>query len=154
VKGECPLATSNIQLKQEVQRREGQGKGQGKSQPLPENVAKRVVLKRISRLKTKIRNLRLLQESNFQLQDSVFDGLLKSTQSMLDQQTTRNKTLELQNGRVQADLEEQMGRNDLARVLSCHCHHPLIKNNSHLLLRPAFETRKDTKKQRKGVQYV
>ena len=30
---------------------------------------------------------------------------------MLDQQTSRNKTLELQNGKAQADLEEQMRRN-------------------------------------------
>ena len=103
---------------------------------------------------SKIRDLRLLVESNSQLRDSALHNLLESTNSMLDQQTSRNKTLELQNGKAQADLEEQMGRNDLARVLSCHCHHPLIKNNSHLLLRPVFETRKDTKKQRKGVQYV
>ena len=64
--------------------------------------------RKIRRLKTKIRDLRLLVESNAQLRDSALDNLLESTKSMLDQQTTRNKTLELQNGKAQADLEEQM----------------------------------------------
>jgi hypothetical protein len=57
---------------------------------------------------SKIRDLRLLVESNSQLRDSALHNLLESTNSMLDQQTSRNKTLELQNGRVLADLEEQM----------------------------------------------
>ena len=57
---------------------------------------------------SKIRDLRLLVESNSQLRDSALHNLLESTNSMLDQQTSRNKTLELQNGKAQADLEEQM----------------------------------------------